>query len=145
MVSGGAPAKLQWLRGHAGRLLRFCVIGAISYGLSMALFAALCEVAHLNYQVAFVITFLVVNILGYRLNGRFTFDMQKAWDRAALVRYLLVNVAILLESLVAMRLLIEGAHIWYLTATMIVAAVNAPLSFIAHRIVTYRAIPAPVR
>ena len=111
----------------------------------MALFAALCELVHLTYQVAFVITFLVVNIFGYRLNGRFTYDMQKAWDRAALVRYLLVNVAILLESLVAMRLLIEGAHIWYLAATMIVAAVNAPVSFIAHRTVTYRVIPAPVR
>jgi putative flippase GtrA len=142
---GDASEKLHWLREHAPRLARFCVIGGLCYGISMALFAALCELLHLHYQIAFVITFLVVNVFGYRLNGRFTYDTDKAWDRAALLRYLLVNGAILPANLVAMRLLIEDAHIWYLAATMIVAAVNAPVSFIAHRIVTYRVIPTPVR
>jgi putative flippase GtrA len=126
------------MRHHIVPLVRFCVVGALCYFVSMCLFAALCELAQIHYMPAFVITFLVVNVFGYLLNSRFTYGTRAGPDRAALVRYLMVNVAILLVNLVAIRVLVEDAHIWYLAATMIVAAINAPVGFIAHKIVTYR-------
>ena len=40
-------------------------------------------------------------------------------------------------SSTALRLLVERSHVWYLTETMVLAALNTPLSFVARRVVSY--------
>jgi hypothetical protein len=51
---------------------------------------------------------------------------------------MLVNICLLIINGAALRLLVEQFHIWYLTATLLLAALNTPVSFLAHRIVSYR-------
>ena len=52
------------------------------------------------------------------------------------------NIAALLHgdmgSGAALRLLVEEFHVWYLAATVLLAMLNTPVSFLAHRIVSYR-------
>lgn len=120
------------------QLWRFCLVGLTCYVVNLLTLAALCEFMRINYISAFVIVFVLGNVLGYWLNRRFTFALRQHFDRAALLRYLLINLAILLVSMAALHVLVEWLGIWYLAAVTMVAGINAPISFVAHRLFTYR-------
>jgi putative flippase GtrA len=125
-------------RTRLSQLARFCVVGLTCYVFNIVALAALCELLGMHYAVAFTLVFLAGNVLGYWLNKRFTFGIGTALDRAALVRYLAVNLLLLAVGVGALHALVEWMGLWYLAATTIVAAILAPLSFVAHRLVTYR-------
>ena len=80
---------------------------------------------------------MVTSSVGYLLNGRYTFGAGHG-DSSGLVRYTLVNVFLLIVNGTMLRLLVEQFHVWYLTATVALAMVNTPVSFLAHRVVSYR-------
>jgi len=129
---------LRFFSGQTAQLARFCIVGATIYALNILALAALCELLHMHYIAAYVLVFLAGNALGYWLNKRVTFAIRKRLDRASLLRYLLVNCAMLAVSTVLLRVFVESWHMHYLLATAIVAALNAPASFVVHRSVTYR-------
>jgi putative flippase GtrA len=120
------------------QLARFCAVGLLCFLVSLALLAALCELGHINYLPAFAVTFVLSGVLGYRLNGRYTFSRGRRFDHAAMSRYLMVNGVLFALNSIVLRLLVENLHIWYITATVVLAAVNLPASFIAHQLVSYR-------
>jgi putative flippase GtrA len=53
-------------------------------------------------------------------------------------RFMLVSGAMLIANCWALHLLVKQFHVWYLSATVCLAAVSAPASFAVHRLVTYR-------
>ncbi len=120
------------------RLARFCAIGLVSFALSAALLATLCELCHIPYLAAFIVTFLVSCVVGYRLNGRFTFQGHADFDGRVLSRYVVVNAVLLGMNSLALPILVETLRIWYIKATIILAATNVPISYLAHRVATYR-------
>jgi putative flippase GtrA len=120
------------------QLARFCIVGLTCYTANILALAALCELLGMHYVVAYILVFFMGNALGYWLNKRFTFGVRTGLDRASMVRYQLVNLVMLAISTAALHVLVESAHVQYLAATAIVAAVNAPAGFMAHRLVTYR-------
>jgi len=126
------------LSGRAGELARFCIVGLTCYIVNIAAFAALCEIGGVHYVVAYVVMFFLGNALGFWLNKRFTFAMRSRLDHASMVRYVLVNCVMFGLGVAALHVLVEWLHIWYLAAATLVAAVNAPISFAAHRVVSYR-------
>ena len=95
------------------------------------------ELAGVHYLLAYIASFVVTTTLGYLLNGRYTFR-ARAGNSAGLARYMLVNVTLLVINGTALRILVEHFHVWYLTATLLLAALNTPVSFLAHRLVSYR-------
>jgi putative flippase GtrA len=103
----------------------------------MATLISLCELAGLHYVLGYLGAFLVTNALGYLLNGRFTFAEQST-EQASMARYMLVNVVLLTVNTLALMLLVEVFHFWYVAATVLLATINIPVSFIAHRTVSYR-------
>jgi len=125
------------MRSHAPQLLRFCTVSLSCFVLGLCVLTGLHELAGVHYLVAYVASFLVTSTTGYLLNARYTFRARGA-DRFGLVRYTLVNVGLLIANGAALRLLVEHFHVWYLTATLLLAALNTPVSFLAHRIVSYR-------
>ena len=129
---------LRFFNGHKAQLVRFCIVGAAVYAANILALAALCELLHMHYIVAYVLVFLLGNALGYWLNKHFTFAIRRKLDRASALRYLLVNCAMLAASTLLLRVLVESWHLHYLLATAIVAALNAPASYLVHRTVTYR-------
>jgi len=122
---------------HALQLVRFCAVSLFCFALGLGVLTGLHELAGVHYLVAYVASFVVTSTLGYLLNARYTFRAGNG-DRSGLMRYLLVNVSLLLLSGAGLRLLVEHFHVWYLSATLLLAAINTPVSFLAHRVVSYR-------
>jgi putative flippase GtrA len=125
------------MKRHALQLLRFCGVSLFCFALGLGVLTGLHELAGVYYLVAYGASFVVTSTLGYLLNGRYTFRAGDG-DRSGLLRYMLVNSALLLVNGAALRLLVEHFHIWYLSATLLLAALNTPVSFLAHRVVSYR-------
>jgi putative flippase GtrA len=125
------------MKRHALQLARFCAVSLFCFALGLGVLTGLHELAGVHYLVAYVAAFVATSTLGYLLNGRYTFRAGDG-DRSGLLRYMLVNIALLLVNGMALRLLVEHFHIWYLSATLLLAALNTPVSFLAHRVVSYR-------
>jgi putative flippase GtrA len=122
---------------HAVQLARFSAVSLFCFALGLGVLTGLHELAGVHYLVAYVAAFVVTSSLGYLLNGRYTFR-ARGGDRAGLLRYMLVNVTLLAINGTALRMLVEHFHVWYFTATLFLAALNTPVSFLAHRLVSYR-------
>lgn len=119
------------------QLARYCAVGLVCFALSLGLLVGLHEYAHVQYLIAFATTFIVCCAVGYFLNARFTFTTRET-DLAGAARYTLVNLTSLALNLLALKLLVDSAHLWYLGAVVLLAAINAPISFAVHRIISYR-------
>lgn len=115
----------------AGQLVRFSGVGLLCLAAGTAVLAALHDLAHLHYLLAYALAFCFANILGYALNGRFTFAARLS--RAGVCRYLLLNGTLLLVNSALMKALVDGAHMWYIAASLLLAALNMPMSFLLHR------------
>ena len=122
---------------HAAQLARFSAVSLFCFALGLGVLTGLHELAGVHYLVAYVAAFVVTSSLGYLLNGRYTFR-ARGGDHAGLLRYMLVNVTLLAINGTALRMLVEHFHIWYFSATLFLAALNTPVSFLAHRLVSYR-------
>lgn len=125
------------MKNHARQLVRFSAVSLFCFGLGLCVLTGLHELAGIHYLVAYVTSFVVTSSVGYILNGRYTFRAGNG-DSSGLLRYTLVNVCLLIVNGAALRLLVERFHVWYLTATVLLAMLNTPVSFLAHRIVSYR-------
>lgn len=121
----------------AVQLARFGAVGLVCLAVSTATLAALHDLAGLYYLVAFGIAFCVGSILGYVLNGRFTFTVRVT--RIGASRYIVLNGILLAVNSILMKALVDGAHIWYIGASLMLAVVNTPLSFLLHRTFSYSA------
>jgi putative flippase GtrA len=137
----GNPFAITMLKLTRQRLLelaKFGIVGLLCACLSIAVLMGLTELAQVNYLVSYFITFLFANACGYVLNGRFTFHAPNRMNHKSFAIYVLVNgVSLAINSLI-LRTLVEVFGIWYVTATIAIAVVNAPINFIAHRALSYR-------
>ncbi len=118
-------------------MARFSAVSLFCFALGLGVLTGLHELAGVHYLVAYVASFVVTSSIGYLLNGRYTFR-ARGGDTSGLMRYMTVNVCLLLVNGTALRLLVEQGHVWYLAATVLLAVLNTPVSFLAHRIVSYR-------
>ena len=118
-------------------LARFCAIGLFNAVLGLVVLVGLYELAGMNYMLAFTISFVVTNVSGYLCNGRYTFAGNRA-GQFGVARFMVVSGVVLIANCCALRLLVQQLHVWYLSATLCLAAVSAPMSFAVHRLVTYR-------
>jgi putative flippase GtrA len=123
--------------GHTLQLARFCGVSLFCFGLGLGVLTGLHELAGIHYLVAYVASFVVTSTLGYLLNARYTFRAHDP-DSNGLLRYMLVNVGLLIGNGAALHALVEYVHVWYLTATLVLAVINTPVSFLAHRVISYR-------
>lgn len=119
------------------QLARFGAVGLMCFALGLGVLVGLHELAGVNYLLAYVASFVVTNTAGYRLNASFTFGVVSI-DHAGAARYMLVNAALLCANAGALKLLVDALHIWYVSAAILLAAINTPASFLAHRLITYR-------
>jgi putative flippase GtrA len=119
------------------KLMRFCVVGVACFGLGLAILAGLHELAGVNYLLAYMGSFVFSNIAGYLLNARVTFSATSV-NHAGAIRYMTVNAALLCINTLALKLLVDRLHMWYLAAAILLAFINAPLSFVGQWMFTYR-------
>lgn len=121
---------------HLFQLARFCTVGMLCLVISTTALVALNDLTPIGYLAAYVIAFVLGNVAGYLLNARYTFRASSGTK--GLARYLSINVLILSTSTLLLRILVEDFHVWYLAASLSLAILMAPVSFVAHRLVSYR-------
>lgn len=119
------------------QLARFGAVGLVCFALGLAVLVGLHELLRVNYLLAYVASFVMTNTVGYRLNASFTFGTSSV-DHTGAARYMLVNLALLCVNTAALKLLVDTAHLWYVAAAILLAVINTPISFLAHRLMTYR-------
>ncbi len=130
-------SRFQYVLDHALQLTRFAAVGLVCFIIGLGVLAGLHELAGVYYLVAYGAAFVVTSTLGYLLNAQFTFGMRGSHG-PGILRYMTVNFVLLLVNGAALRLLVEHFHMWYLGAPLLLAAINTPVSFLAHRLVSYR-------
>jgi putative flippase GtrA len=128
---GGAAFEPR-LSERLRQLGTYCFVGLASVGLALSVLAGL-------HLVAFCVSFAVSSGAGYLLNARFTFSTHS--DRKAAARYVAVNAALLGVNTAAMTLLVDVLGMWYIAAAILLAILNAPVGFLAQRLITYRPEP----
>lgn len=122
---------------HFRKLARFCAVGFTCFTISLAILAGLGELMGVNYLVAYGTSFVVSSLVGYLLNARFTFS-SKSVTHAGAIRYMMVNAALLGANTLALKLLVDELHMWYLMGAVLLALFNMPLSFLGQWLFTYR-------
>lgn len=119
------------------RLTSYCGVGLTCFAIGLAILVGLHELAGVNYLIAYVASFVITNITGYILNARFTFSMRSV-HHAGAIRYMTVNAILLGVNTTSLKLLVALVHMWYLSAAVLLAVVNMPISFIGQWLFTYR-------
>ena len=128
--------RLRHIVIHALEMTRFAAVGLFCFLMGIGILTGLHELAGVHYLLAYGAAFVVTSTLGYILNSRFTFGTST--HGPGVLRYMLVNVVLLLLNGSALRILVEYFHFWYLGATLLLAILNTPVSFLAHRLLAYR-------
>lgn len=117
-------------------LARFCAVGAMCLAVTVGGLATLHDLIGMYYLTAFAVSVCGGNLLGYILNGRFTFSAHTT--ASGMARYFLLNTVLLAASSLLMKALVDCAHIWYITASLLIAIANTPISFLLHRCFSYQ-------
>jgi putative flippase GtrA len=129
-------ARHNWVQ-----LAKFCVVGAVGYGINLAVYASLIH-AGLHYLLAATCSFLVAVTSNYTWNRLWTFHDRRAGVAAQGLRFLVVAVASLGANLLILHVLITvGAG--KLLAQAIAIVLVTPLNFIGNRLWSFRHVRHP--
>ena len=118
------------------QLAKFCIVGAIGYGINLAVYAALLG-GGLHYLVAATCSFLVAVTSNYTWNRLWTFHDRRAGVAAQGVRFLLVSVACLGANLLVLHVLIT-LGLGKLVGQAIAIVLVTPLNFVGNKLWSFR-------
>ena len=123
-------------RRHWVQLGRFCAVGAVGYGINLAVYALLLH-AGLHYLLAATCSFLVAVTSNYTLNRHWTFRDRRAGVATQGMRFFVVSLASLGANLLALHVLISlGAG--KLVGQAIAIVLVTPLNFVGNKLWSFR-------
>jgi len=118
------------------QLAKFCVVGAIGYGINLGVYAALLH-AGVHFLLAATCSFLVAVTSNYTWNRIWTFRERRGRIAVQGMRFLIVSVGSLCANLVVLDLLITlGAGKFVGQAIAIVLV--TPLNFTGNKLWSFR-------
>ncbi len=132
-VRGPRPATL--------RLVRFAGVGGLCALFNLVILHVGTGVLGYHYLLSVLAGFLLSNALGFRLNKSFTFEDDQPRIVQQMGRYYLVMAASLGANLALTWLLVGGAGIHYLLASVIVSSIFLVLNFVLHARLTFSRVP----
>jgi len=117
-------------------LAKFCAVGALGYGINLAVYATLIH-AGLHYLLAATCSFLVAVTSNYICNRVWTFRHRRRGVAAQGVRFFVVSLASLGANLLVLHLLITvGAG--KLVGQAIAIVLVTPLNFVGNKLWSFR-------
>ena len=131
-----ALASLLSLRNWQ-QLGKFCAVGAVGYGINLAVYDALLH-AGLHYLAAATCSFLVAVTSNYTWNRLWTFRDQRGHVGVQGMRFFLVSLAALGANLVVLHLLVAYAGLGRLAAQAVAIVVVTPLNFVGNKLWSFR-------
>jgi putative flippase GtrA len=123
-------------RRHWVQLGKFCVVGAIGYGINVAVYTVLLH-AGLHYLLAATCSFAVAATSNYTWNRLWTFHDRRGHIGVQGARFLAVSLLALGANLLALHLLITFGS-GKLVAQAIAIVVVTPLNFIGNKLWSFR-------
>jgi putative flippase GtrA len=123
-------------RRHWVQLGKFCIVGAIGYGINVAVYTVLLH-AGVHYLLAATCSFAVAVTSNYIWNRTWTFRDRRGGVAVQGLRFLVVSLATLGANLLVLHLLITfGAG--KLVGQAIAIVVVTPLNFIGNKLWSFR-------
>jgi putative flippase GtrA len=118
------------------QLAKFCTVGAVGYGVNLAVYAAILHEG-VHYLAAATCSFLVAVTSNYTWNRLWTFRDRRAGVAAQGVRFFVVSLASLGANLLVLDLLVRlGAD--KLLAQAIAIVLVTPLNFVGNKLWSFR-------
>jgi len=130
-IDAALRARRNW-----EELAKFCVVGAIGYGINLAVYAGLIH-AGVHFLIAATCSFLVAVTSNYTWNRLWTFRDRRGGVAVQGMRFLIVSVASLAANLLVLDALIMiGAG--KLVGQAIAIVLVTPLNFIGNKLWSFR-------
>jgi putative flippase GtrA len=123
-------------RRHWVQLAKFCVVGALGYGINVAVYTVLLH-AGLHYLLAATCSFAVAATSNYTWNRLWTFHDRRGHIGVQGVRFLVVSLVALGANLLVLHLLIRFGT-GKLVGQAIAIIVVTPLNFIGNKLWSFR-------
>jgi putative flippase GtrA len=118
------------------QLIKFCLVGAVGYGVNLAVYASLLH-AGFHYLLAATCSFFVAVASNYTWNRLWTFHDRRAGVAAQGIRFLLVSVASLGANLIVLHLLIT-VGLGKLVGQAVAIVLVTPLNFVGNKLWSFR-------
>jgi putative flippase GtrA len=118
------------------QLVKFCIVGAVGYGINLAVYASLLH-AGFHYLLAATGSFLVAVASNYTWNRLWTFHDRRAGVAAQGMRFLIVSVASLGANLLVLHLLITFG-LGKLVGQAVAIVLVTPLNFVGNKLWSFR-------
>jgi putative flippase GtrA len=112
------------------RFFAFAVVGGLCLGLNLLVLWALTSGLGIHYLVSTAIAFSTITPLGFLLNKVLTFRTRREHAPLELPRYVSAMAASFGANLALMYLLVSVIGLWYLAASLLVAATLLIANFV---------------
>jgi putative flippase GtrA len=112
------------------RFAAFVLVGVFCLGANTLALWALTSGLGVHYLFSTLIAFLAITPLGFLLNKVLTFRTHRQYARIELPRYFVAMAASLAANLALMYLLVSVADVWYVLASLLVAAILVSVNFL---------------
>jgi putative flippase GtrA len=122
--------------GNWQQLGKFAAVGAVGYGINLAVYAALIH-AGLHYLAAAVCSFLVAVTSNYTLNRHWTFRAQRGHLGVQGARFFIVSLVSLGANLALLQLLITLGTSKFAGQAIAIVLVT-PLNFVGNKLWSFR-------
>jgi putative flippase GtrA len=119
------------------QLGKFCVVGAVGYGINVGIYHTLLA-AGVHYLVAATCSFLVAVTSNYTWNRLWTFRDQRGHVGVQGTRFLIVSLVALGANLVVLDLLVHLGGVDKFVANAIAIPLVTPLNFIGNKLWSFR-------
>src|SRR5436305_12411978 len=124
-------------RGNWEQLAKFCVVGAVGYGINLAVYAALLHTG-LHYLLAATCSFLAAVTSNYTWNRIWTFREHRGHVGVQGMRFFVVSLGALGANLAVLHLLVAYGGLGKLLAQAVAIVVVTPLHFVGNKLWSFR-------
>jgi putative flippase GtrA len=131
-VRRGLRSGQSWVQ-----LARFSLVGASGYFLNLGTFAVCVGPLGLDHRLGALAAFLIAISNNFLWNRHWTFAAAGGRADAQAVRFVVISCVAFIGNLVALELLVSGAHVKLLAAQAIAVVVAMPLNFMGNKLWTF--------
>jgi len=114
-------------------LARFALTGILCLLINVGGMTLLTELVRLHYLTSLALSSATSATIGFVVNRWWTFRVQGTAVAPEYLRYVVTAAAQVMAGLWSCAWLVDGLHIPYVAAVLLVSAALAPLSYLVHR------------
>lgn len=116
----------------------FCLVGAVSTAIDIAVLYTLVEFAHIPVLLAATVSLLLASVNGFLMNKFLTFKDVSQQLKLQYVLYLLISLIGLGLTLILLKAFIGMFNMYYLYAKMITVVIVVAWNFTANSLLVFK-------